>query len=196
MSADILAFNDIYRQAAESTGGAFIDVWEGFVDETGAFTATGPDVNGQPARLRGSDGINMTRAGKRKLAFYAEKPLEKLLNAVEPDAAVSALSPPAGDAPPVGPPAPPAGPVNRTPPIPLNAPRGGETELLSVAEPPAAPPAPPAAAPPVAPAAVAQPPAPQRQAPEPEAPLPQANTAPPAPRTAVYGRADNFFAIR
>ena len=30
-------------------------------------------MNGQQARLRGSDGINFTKAGKRKLAFYVEK---------------------------------------------------------------------------------------------------------------------------
>src|SRR5690606_752098 len=31
------------------------------------------------ARLRANDGINTTSAGKRKLAFYAEKPLKALL---------------------------------------------------------------------------------------------------------------------
>ncbi|HEV7255030.1 MAG TPA: SGNH family hydrolase [Mesorhizobium sp.] len=189
MSADILAFNDLYRQAAESTGGEFIDIWEGFVDETGAFTATGPDVNGQPARLRGSDGINMTSAGKRKLAFYVEKPLQKLLNASEAEA-VAALPSPAA-APFIGPPLPPSGPVNRTQPIALNAPRAGETELLSVAQPAAAAPAgaqEPVAVPPPAP----QPPEPD--APEPETKL--APSAPPGPGAAVYGRADNFFAIR
>ena len=79
MSADMLAFNDFYKKAAEDAGGEFIDVWEGFVDENGAFITTGPDINGQPVRLRASDGINLTKAGRRKLAFYAEKPLKKIL---------------------------------------------------------------------------------------------------------------------
>ena len=78
-STDMLAFNDIYRAATEATGSEFVDVWDGFVDETGAFVTSGPDINGQPVRLRSDDGINVTRAGKRKLAFYAEKPLYKLL---------------------------------------------------------------------------------------------------------------------
>ena len=39
----------------------------------------GPDMNGQPVRLRGSDGISLSKAGKRKVAFYVEKPLNKLL---------------------------------------------------------------------------------------------------------------------
>ncbi len=84
MSADMFAFNDIYRRVAEETGGEFVDVWDGFVDENGAFTASGPDMNGQPAQLRASDGINITRAGKRKLAFYVEKPLGRLLGTGAP----------------------------------------------------------------------------------------------------------------
>lgn len=78
-STDMLVFNDIYRAATEAAGSEFVDVWGGFVDEGGAFVTSGPDINGQPVRLRADDGINVTRAGKRKLAFYAEKPLNKLL---------------------------------------------------------------------------------------------------------------------
>lgn len=78
-STDMLVFNDIYRAATEAAGSEFVDVWGGFVDEGGAFVTSGPDINGQPVRLRSDDGINVTRAGKRKLAFYAEKPLNKLL---------------------------------------------------------------------------------------------------------------------
>ncbi len=90
MSADMLAFNDMYKQAAVDAGGEFVDVWEGFVDENGAFATTGPDINGQPVRLRASDGINITKAGKRKLAFYVEKPLRKLLgSAVSPDGSLT-----------------------------------------------------------------------------------------------------------
>lgn len=86
MSSDMLAFNDIQKEAVEGVGGVFVDIWEGFVDENGSFIFTGPDINGQPVRLRGSDGINLTRAGRRKVAFYVEKPLDKVLgNAVDPD---------------------------------------------------------------------------------------------------------------
>ena len=79
MSQDMLALNEIYRNAAEKVGGKFADVWDGFVDEDGNFTQTGFDINGQTARLRANDGINITSAGKRKLAFYAEKPLRTYL---------------------------------------------------------------------------------------------------------------------
>ncbi len=79
MTLDMLAFNDIYRAAATSVGGEFVDIWDGFVDENGAYIPSGPDLNGQPARLRANDGINLARPGKRKVAFYVEKPLYKIL---------------------------------------------------------------------------------------------------------------------
>jgi uncharacterized protein len=78
MSSDMLAFNDIYRRLVTDAGGEYVDVWDGFVDESGAFATNGPDMNGQPAQLRSSDGINVTRDGRRKIAFYVEKPLNRL----------------------------------------------------------------------------------------------------------------------
>lgn len=79
MTADMSAFNTVYRSAVEKAGGTFIDIWDGFVDEGGKFVVTGSDINGQQVRLRGSDGISMTKAGKRKLAFYVEKDIRRLL---------------------------------------------------------------------------------------------------------------------
>ncbi|MBB4952514.1 hypothetical protein H4S14_000556 [Agrobacterium vitis] len=79
MSADLVKFNALYRKATEQAGAEFIDIWDGFVDENGAFVLTGSDVNGQQARLRGPDGISMTDAGKRKMAFYLEKSARKYL---------------------------------------------------------------------------------------------------------------------
>jgi hypothetical protein len=93
MASDMLAYNDVYRSAAEAAGGSFVDIWDGFVDENGAFVSTGPDINGNPVRLRsGENGINLTRPGKRKVAFYAEKPLEKILGTARP-AQIGAIGP-------------------------------------------------------------------------------------------------------
>jgi hypothetical protein len=131
-TSDMLAFNDIYRAAAQDNGGEFIDVWDGFVDETGAFVTNGPDINGQPVRLRGDDGINVSKAGRRKLAFYTEKPLMKILGLASPAEPGAASAPPAGE--PVKPPeaatAPPAA-IDRTVPMLLSDPAlDGGTELL------------------------------------------------------------------
>ncbi|WP_309084803.1 DUF459 domain-containing protein [Chelativorans sp.] len=140
MSSDMLAFNDIYKQAAESAGGTFVDIWEGFVDENGAFLSTGPDMNGQPVRLRSSDGINLTEAGKRKVAFYVEKPVSKILGtAVSPDSGqpgvAAAPQPGVASATPLD--------LTRTQPISLAGPElDGGSELLGGAPPPAASPDP------------------------------------------------------
>jgi len=93
MTADMVTLNGIFRTEAEKVGGTFVDIWDGFVDEDGKFVMTGSDINGQQVRLRGSDGINLTKAGKRKLAFYVEKDIRKLLG----DAAASAQDIPGAD---------------------------------------------------------------------------------------------------
>lgn len=79
MTADMLSFNLTYRNEVEKLGAEFVDIWDGFVDEDGKFIFTGSDIKGQQVRLRTSDGINLTAAGRRKLAFYAEKPIARLL---------------------------------------------------------------------------------------------------------------------
>lgn len=135
MTSDMLAFNDIYHSAAQTHGGEFVDVWDGFVDENGAFVTSGPDINGQPVRLRSDDGINVTRAGKRKLAFYTEKPLAKILGLAAPGS-VTTVSAPAGA--PVEASKPAAAPVivDRTAPMLLSDPAlDGGTELLGAAPP-------------------------------------------------------------
>lgn len=93
MTADMVTFNTLFRTETEKAGGTFVDVWDGFVDEAGKFVITGSDVNGQQVRLRGSDGINLTKAGKRKLAFYAEKDIRKILG----DAAAASSDIPGSD---------------------------------------------------------------------------------------------------
>lgn len=80
MTADMLALNDIFRETTdnEKIGSSYIDVWEGFVDETGKFIERGPDINGQNVALR-SGQVNVTKAGFRKIAFYTERRLNRLL---------------------------------------------------------------------------------------------------------------------
>jgi hypothetical protein len=79
LTADMTTLNNIYRASVEKAGGEFVDIWDGFVDENGKFVISGSDINGQQVRLRGSDGINFTKAGKRKLAFYVEKEIRRVL---------------------------------------------------------------------------------------------------------------------
>ena len=81
MNRDFLVFNGMYRKAAGTEPGAkFVDVWDGFATADGKYTRSGPDVNGQITLLRRKDGINLTRAGRSRLAFYVEQDVRRALN--------------------------------------------------------------------------------------------------------------------
>ena len=86
MSADILAINGMFKTVVDDNEGEYVDIWDGFVDANGKFVYTGSDIKGQQVRLRTKDGIRMTRAGTRKLAFYLEKPIRRLLGNAANDA--------------------------------------------------------------------------------------------------------------
>ncbi len=78
-TADTLFLDALYRNAAGRAGITYVDVWDGFVDETGSFLQKGPDFEGQTRQLRSSDGVYFTRAGARKLAHYVEREITRLL---------------------------------------------------------------------------------------------------------------------
>ncbi|MEH2507972.1 hypothetical protein V1290_006783 [Bradyrhizobium sp. AZCC 1578] len=80
-TADTAFLNTLYRDAAGKAGITYVDVWDGFVDETGRFLQHGPDFEGQIRRLRSSDGVYFTKAGALKLAHYAEREINRLLAA-------------------------------------------------------------------------------------------------------------------
>jgi hypothetical protein len=76
-SDDMTYLNGLYKTAVTAGGGHYVDIWNGFTDDNGNYVSSGPDVDGQQRSLRNSDGINFTRAGKLKLAFYVERELRK-----------------------------------------------------------------------------------------------------------------------
>lgn len=133
MTADAVQMNQLYRKQVEGIGGEFVDIWDGFVDENGNFIVTGSDVNGQQVRLRTSDGINLTQAGRRKLAFYVEKPARRILGT---QASPDLVRLDASSLPGLGLP---TNPVEHTVPISLSDPNlDGGTELLGARPPPLA----------------------------------------------------------
>jgi hypothetical protein len=79
-SANSSYLNEIYRSRAEKAGIAYVDIWDGFVDEDGKFSSQGPDYLGQTRRLRTSDGVYFTKFGARKLAHYVEREIEHSLS--------------------------------------------------------------------------------------------------------------------
>ncbi|WP_439400435.1 SGNH/GDSL hydrolase family protein (plasmid) [Bradyrhizobium sp. PMVTL-01] len=78
---DMLFLDALYRDAAGRAGITYVDIWDGFVDETGALLQKGPDFEGQIRQLRTSDGVYFTKPGARKLAHYVEREISRLLAA-------------------------------------------------------------------------------------------------------------------
>ena len=76
-SSDSAYLNEIYRSRAEKAGITYVDVWDGFVDESGRFAQQGPDYEGQTRRLRSGDGVFFTKFGARKLAHYVEREIQR-----------------------------------------------------------------------------------------------------------------------
>lgn len=77
-SAAVKEINEIARQNVLANGGQFIDIWDSFSDNDGRYAATGPDLNGQTARLRAADGVHFNKSGARKAAHFVEIELKRL----------------------------------------------------------------------------------------------------------------------
>jgi uncharacterized protein len=76
-SSDMAFINGLYKPRVEAGGGHFVDIWNGFANEDGRYVSSGPDVDGQVRQLRTGDGVNFTRAGRLKLAFYVEREIRR-----------------------------------------------------------------------------------------------------------------------
>ena len=76
-SSDMAYFNGLFKTRVQNAGGHFIDIWNGFANEDGNYVTSGPDVEGQVRQLRTGDGINFTKAGRMKLAFYVEREIRR-----------------------------------------------------------------------------------------------------------------------
>jgi uncharacterized protein len=78
-SSDSSYLNEIFRSRAEKAGVTYVDIWDGFVDESGRFSPQGPDYEGQIRRLRTGDGVYFTKFGARKLAHYVDREIQRHL---------------------------------------------------------------------------------------------------------------------
>ncbi len=80
LAADMRYLNDLVSSRLTERDEDFIDVWDAFSDEDGNFSFRGPDLNGQDVRLRLKNAIRFTQKGRRKLAFYVEKLVIRVLS--------------------------------------------------------------------------------------------------------------------
>lgn len=90
LSADLVTLNELFRERVEKAGGQYVDLWGGFVDAENRYAATGPDVSGQPTRLRLGDGVHFTKAGARKAAHFVDLVIRRIIEAA-PQSNVIAL---------------------------------------------------------------------------------------------------------
>jgi hypothetical protein len=79
-SEDAESMNEVYREKSFINGAKFIDTWSGFTDESGRYSAYGPDMSGQVRRLRADDGVLFTPRGYLKLAHSVEKEIRRDLS--------------------------------------------------------------------------------------------------------------------
>ncbi len=134
-TTDHIAINALAKERVEAAGGTYVDVWEGFVDEDGAYSDVGLQLDGQTGRLRLPDGVHYTKAGARKLAHYVEQEIRKVFQPkpATPEAVVAAVNPdPGAAAPQPGPAAEKPKPI-ASPVMVLTAPRRGADGALATA---------------------------------------------------------------
>ncbi len=84
LSRDLASINEIVRDSVNKAGATYVDIWPGFVDGRDRYAVSGPDPEGQIAKLRTSDGVHFTKAGDRKLAHFADIELKRLMGTAVP----------------------------------------------------------------------------------------------------------------
>ncbi|WP_074446542.1 SGNH/GDSL hydrolase family protein [Saliniramus fredricksonii] len=89
LSTDLAMINEIVRDRLRRSDVIHVDIWKGFVDENDRYSATGPDLSGQPARLRTSDGIHLTKAGAGKAAHFVDIEIQRLITRPRDEIAVA-----------------------------------------------------------------------------------------------------------
>lgn len=94
LSADLITLNDLFRKGAEAGGGQYVDLWGAYVDGENRYTATGPDVNGQIAKIRLGDGVHFTKAGARKAAHFVDVVIRRLLEGAPTQNVIALPAPP------------------------------------------------------------------------------------------------------
>ena len=78
-TSDMSYLDELYRARDDKAGVAYVDIWDGFVDDQGRYAQDAPDFEGQTRRLRTYDGVNFTKAGAEKLGHYVEHDLRRIL---------------------------------------------------------------------------------------------------------------------
>jgi uncharacterized protein len=76
LSTALSQISAVQQLAVFAGAGEFVDIYDRFVDDNGAYTQTGPDLNGSQVTMRRSDGVRFTSAGADKLAYYVSQSIK------------------------------------------------------------------------------------------------------------------------
>ncbi|MFV2093807.1 MAG: DUF459 domain-containing protein, partial [Hyphomicrobiales bacterium] len=76
LTAGYARINALVRERVELLGARFVDIWDGFADENGAYSAFGPDIAGARQKLRKGNGIHFTARGNEKLVLFVEQAIK------------------------------------------------------------------------------------------------------------------------
>lgn len=79
-SAHLANLTTTYKSEAEEIGARYVDIWDAFANEAGVYDDNGPDINGQQAQLRRSDGFGLSTAGREKLTFFVKRQVDRYLS--------------------------------------------------------------------------------------------------------------------
>ena len=90
-SDDYQRMNEVIREKAFLNGQKFVDVFQGFADDSGSFDNWGPDLTGKMKKMREGDGITFTWDGNRKLAHFVEREVKRDLTQARAERTVPLL---------------------------------------------------------------------------------------------------------
>lgn len=71
--AAMAQISSIHKAAVSAVGGEWVETYDRYLGENGAYSASGPDLNGNIVVMRKGDGIHFSAAGADKLAFYVDR---------------------------------------------------------------------------------------------------------------------------
>lgn len=76
---NLIYLNELTKARVEAADGIFVDIWDVFMGEGGKYTSYGPDVEGTRRQLRPKSGIGFTWSGNRKVAFFCEREIARVI---------------------------------------------------------------------------------------------------------------------
>ncbi|WP_456243048.1 SGNH/GDSL hydrolase family protein [Stappia albiluteola] len=76
---NLVYLNELTKARVEAADGIFVDIWDVFMGEDGKYTSYGPDVEGTRRQLRPKSGVGFTWPGNRKVAFFCEREIARVI---------------------------------------------------------------------------------------------------------------------